>query len=119
MAFASMLISDSQSMSVESSMLGVPSLRFSDFAGRISVLEELEDKYGLTFGIETSEPDKLLDRISSLLSLPNIRSEFQKRREIMLSDKINVTKFMTWFIEMYPDSHKCIKENPDYQLRFR
>ena len=119
MAFASMLISDSQSMSVESSMLGVPSLRFSDFAGRISVLEELEDKYGLTFGIETSEPDKLLDRVSSLISLPNIRCEFQKRREKMLSDKINVTKFMTWFIEIYPGSHNCIKENPDYQLRFR
>ena len=58
MAFASLLISDSQSMSVESAMLGVPSIRFSDFAGRISVLEELENVYQLTFGVKTKQHDQ-------------------------------------------------------------
>lgn len=119
MAFASFLISDSQSMSVESAMLGVPSLRFSDFAGRISVLEELEDQYGLTYGIKTSEPDALLEKVSYLLSYSNIREEFQNRRKTMLSDKINVTAFLTWFIEHYPDSQSIIQENPDYQLIFK
>lgn len=119
LAFASFLISDSQSMSVESAMLGVPSLRFSDFAGRISVLEELEDQYGLTYGIKTSEPDALLEKVSYLLSYSNIREEFQNRRNKMLSDKINVTAFLTWFIEHYPDSQSIIQENPDYQLIFK
>ena len=119
MAFASFLISDSQSMSVESAMLGVPSLRFSDFAGRISVLEELENMYGLTFGIKTSETEVLFEKVSYLLSYPNIREEFQNRRKKMLSDKINVTAFLTWFIENYPDSQRKIKENPEYQKMFQ
>jgi hypothetical protein len=37
----------------------------------------------------------------------------------MLSDKIDVTAFMVWFVENYPESAKIMKENPDYQWRFR
>ena len=36
----------------------------------------------------------------------------------MLKEKIDVTAFMVWFIENYPESAKIMKENPDYQLRF-
>ena len=119
MAYSSLLISDSQSMSVESAMLGVPSIRFSDFSGRISVLEELEDKYKLTFGIKTSEPKALKLKVSELLSMPDIQEVFQGRREKMLNDKIDVTAFLTWFIEEYPSSHDIIKKNPEYQLKFK
>jgi hypothetical protein len=34
-------------------------------------------------------------------------------------EKIDVTAFMVWFIENYPESVKVIKENPDYQHRFK
>lgn len=116
---ASLLISDSQSMSVEAAMLGTPSLRFSDFAGRIGVLEELEHKYGLTFGIKTSNPQQLYDKIEELLHLPDLKAEFQRRRAKMLSEKIDVTAFFTWFIENYPQSAQIMKENPDYQYNFK
>lgn len=119
MAYASMLVSDSQSMSMEAAMLGLPSLRFSDFAGRISVLEELEKEYGLTFGIFTSEPEKLLDKVSELLANHSLEDEFSQRRQKMLAEKIDVTAFLTWFLENYPQSRKIMKENPDYQLRFK
>ena len=119
MAFASLLISDSQSMSVEAAMLGVPNLRFSDFAGRISVLEELENAYGLTIGIKTSEPQRLTDEEEKLLSMPDVRAEFQDRRKKMLDDKIDVTAFLTWFIENYPKSLQIQRENPNYQFNFK
>lgn len=119
LAYSTLLISDSQSMSVEAAMLGVPSIRFSDFAGRISVLEELEQYYGLTFGIKTAETALLEEKTRELLSLPDIKTEFTERRLKMLNDKIDVTAFLIWFIENYPKSHQIIKDNPDYQLRFR
>lgn len=118
-AFASLLISDSQSMSVEASMLGVPSIRFSDFAGRISVLEELEQKYKLTFGIPTSEPEQLLTLVDDLLSIDGLSILFKDRQKQMITDKIDVTAFFVWFIENYPESIKIIKENPEYQYRFK
>ena len=119
MAFASIYIGDSQSMAVEAAMLGVPSIRFNDFAGRIGVLEELEHKYCLTFGIKSSEPEKLYQTVENLLKESNIREEFQTRRQKMLSEKIDTTAFFTWFIENYPESKKIMTENPDYQYNFK
>lgn len=100
MSYASLLISDSQSMSVEAAMLGTPNLRFSDFTGRISVLEELEHKYGLTTGIKTNEPKRLIDEVTRILS-DNVIEEYKSRRQMMLSEKIDVTEFLTGFIEDY------------------
>lgn len=106
LARAELLISDSQSMSVEAAMLGVPSIRFSGFAGKISVLEELEYKYGLTYGIKTDEPDRLLKKVAELSSNPDVRSEYQKRRQNMLNEKIDVNSFITNLIDKYPNSTK-------------
>ncbi|MBQ4394253.1 MAG: DUF354 domain-containing protein [Paludibacteraceae bacterium] len=106
MAFATLYIGDSQSMANEAAMLGTPSLRFNDFVGakKIGVMEELEHVYGLTYGISSHEPEKLYAKIEELLAMPNLREEFQKRRQKMLSEKIDVTAFLTWFIENYPSS---------------
>jgi len=119
MSFASLLISDSQSMSVEAAMLGVPSLRFSDFSGRISVLEELEHKYGLTFGIKTNNPQELNNKAAELFAIPSLRAEFQKRRQKMLNEKIDVTAFFVWLIENYPQSKRIMQQTPDYQYNFQ
>ena len=121
LSFATLYIGDSQSMAVEAAMLGIPSLRFNDFVGKkkIGVMEELEHKYGLTYGISPSDPNKLYSKIEELLSIPNLREEFQNRRKKMLADKIDVTAFFTWFIENYPESKRIMKENPDYQYRFK
>ena len=121
MAFATLYIGDSQSMAVEAAMLGVPSLRFNDFVGekKIGVMEELEQVYGLTYGISSHEPQKLFAKITELLSIPNLKQEWQRRRDSMLADKIDVTAFFTWFVENYPESAKVMRNNPDYQWRFR
>lgn len=119
MANATLLIGDSQSMTVESAMLGVPSIRVNDFVGRIGVLNELEDSYSLTFGFRPSQKDEIIAKIDELLSTPNLSSIFQSRRQRMLDDKINVSDFFVWFIENYPESAKIMKENPDYQNRFK
>lgn len=111
LAFSSLLVSDSQSMSVEAAMLGTPSLRFSDFAGRISVLEELEHQYQLTFGIPSTDPQMLFEKMEALLAEPDLRGLFQQRRQTMLSEKIDVTAFLVWFIEHYPESRNQCQEN--------
>lgn len=116
---SSLLICDSQSMSVEASILGTPSLRISDFIGKISVLEELEHKYHLTFGIRPNDLDKLFSTLNELLAIENLKEEFKKRRDLMLEDKINVSSFFTWFIENYPKSITIMKEDPSYQYRFK
>jgi predicted glycosyltransferase len=119
LANATLLISDSQSMTMEAAMLGVPSVRFSGFAGKISVLEELEHNYKLTFGIPAIEPENLYRKIEELLAIQELDKEFEIRRQRMLNDKIDVTAFLVWFIENFPGSFKIMKDTPEFQERFK
>jgi len=119
MAFASLYLGDSQTMAAEAGVLGVPFVRFNDFVGRIGYLRELEDVYNLGFGVKTNEVERLYQVVDDLLAMPNRSEVFQQRRQKMLSEKIDYAKFLTWFIENYPESKKTMQENPDYQYNFR
>jgi predicted glycosyltransferase len=119
MAFASLIIADSQSMIVEASMLGTPSIRFNSFVGKISVLEELQNTYELTTGISNNRPDLLMEKIIVLLQNEKRDTEYRLKRNVMLSHKIDVSGFITWFVENYPESEKITRENPDYQNNFK
>ena len=118
-ANAALVISDSQTMIAEAAVLGTPSVRFNDFVGKIGYLEELEHKYDLTYGIQTSKPDELMKKVAELLAIPDLRNKWKNRMNNMLGEKIDVTAFMEWFIENYPASKKIIKEDPDYQYEFK
>ncbi len=119
MAFASLYIGDSQTMAAEAGVLGVPFVRFNDFVGRIGYLRELEDVYNLGYGIKTNEVDKLYQVVEDLVVMPNRRDIFAKRREVMLSEKIDCSRFITWFVENYPESERIMRDNPNYQYRFK
>lgn len=116
--FAEMVISDSQTMTSEAAVLGTPALRFNDFVGKISYLEE-EHKFGLTYGFKTNQFDELYDKIEELLNTPNLKGEWQKRREKLLNDTIDVTAFMVWLIGNYPESVRELKSNPEVQEKFK
>jgi uncharacterized protein len=116
LAFSDILICDSQSMAVEAAILGVPSLRFNDFAGRISVLEELEKKYSLTFGFSTSSFNALLAKLEEILVMKDRKGVFNRRKLQMLSEKTDVAAFFLWLIEGYPESVRKMKSDPDYRL---
>lgn len=117
--YATMFVGDSQTMTSEAALLGTPALRCNSFVGRIAYLEEEEHKYGLTCGFRQNDFDKMLVKIKELLSMPDLKKEWQRRRQRMLADKIDVTAFLVWFVEHYPDSFRIMKENPDYQYNFR
>ncbi|MCJ8292491.1 MAG: DUF354 domain-containing protein [Crocinitomicaceae bacterium] len=106
LAYAKLLICDSQSMSVEASMLGIPSLRYSSFSGRISVLEELEHKYQLTFGFQISRNKELFEKLEEILSTEGFENVFSQRKVHMLKEKNNVSDYLVWFLKNYPNSIK-------------
>jgi predicted glycosyltransferase/VanZ family protein len=104
MAHCSIIIGDSQSMAMEAACLGIPSIRLNDFAGRISVLEELEKRYQLTHGYSVKNKDAFFDKIKSLVEDSATPNVYQARKNIMIQDKINVRKFIFWLINDYPES---------------
>ena len=80
MYYADLFISDSQSMSVESALIGTPSIRCSSFVGKITVLEELEHKYKLTFGIRTGDERNVLTKSKKYLRLKILKKNSEKKR---------------------------------------
>jgi len=106
-------------MTSEAAVLGTPSIRSNSFVGKIAYLEEEEHKYGLTYGFLPENFNSLQRKIEELLSVSNLKEIWQQRRRIMLNDKIDVTAFYVWFIENYPNSTKIMKEDPDYQYKFK
>lgn len=119
LSYADLYIGDSQTMTAEAAVLGTPALRFNDFVGRLGYLEELEHRYHLTYGFKTSMPEKLLAKIKQMMDMPNLKEQWQTRRQKMLAEKIDVTAFMVWFIENYPDSVATMRANPYFQYRFQ
>lgn len=117
--YSSLFIGDGQSMAVESAILGVPNIRYNDFAGRVSVLNELENVYHLTVSIDTKHPDRLFKTIEEIINDDEVKKHYNENKARMLADKIDVTAFFVWFIENYPESKKIMRGNPDYQYNFK
>ncbi len=113
--FATLFIGEGATMASECAMIGTPAIYVNSLA--VGYCTELEEKYGLIFNFRNS--DGVIVKAVKLLKTLNIKQEWQKRRQRMLSDKIDVTAFMVWFVENYPESAKIMKENPDYQYRFQ
>lgn len=119
MYYATMFVGDSQTMTSEAAVLGTPAIRCNTFVGRIHYLEEEEHKYGLTYGFRPEQSEEMFAKIDALLSMPDLKTEWQNRRQKMLSEKIDYSQFLTWFIENYPESQRIMRENPDYQFSFK
>lgn len=119
LAFAELYIGDSQSMAVEAAMLGVPCVRYNAWVGTVGVMIELEEKYHLMRSVKAGNPEKLYQTIIEMMATPGLREQLQGSRKKMLSESIDVTAFLVWFIEHYPESKSIMKNNPDYQLNFK
>jgi len=117
--YAKMLVTDTQTMTTEAALLGTPAVRCNHFVGPNDMgnFVELEKKYGMIFNYR--DPDRALNKAVELIQKSNLKKEWNGKRERLLRDKIDITAFMSWFIENYPESFEIMKENPKYQDRFR
>lgn len=115
--YASLLVGDTGTMTTEAGILGTPAIINHPKSLEMGNFIELEKKYGLIFNIRV--PRMAIKKAVELVQQSNIEQEWRKKSEKLLNDKIDVTAFMAWFIENYPESHKIMKENPEYQERFK
>lgn len=103
MAYSSMLVGDSQTMTSEAAVLGVPALKCNTFAGRLSVPNMLEQRYGLCHAYTPAQFDDLLQHIDRLLDRPpaELRAEWEARRQRLLADMGDPTEFFVNYIEQH------------------
>ncbi len=114
LAGAQLLVSESLTMSAESAFLGTPTICIS--TARAGTLDE-EVKLGLIELFRTSEG--VIERAIEIVKNPAIKPAFRLKSATVVKELIDVTAFMTWFVENYPESSNELKRNPSYQLNFK
>jgi predicted glycosyltransferase len=114
LAYSSLFIGEGATMASECALLGTPAIYINSLDA--GTLQE-QEKYGLLYSFRNSEG--VFEKALELLNTPNIKEIWRKRKLKMLEDKIDVMAFMVWFVENYPDSFRIMKENPDYQYKFK
>jgi hypothetical protein len=115
--YASLYIGEGGTTAAEAAILGTPSIYVSSLEGSMGNFLELEQKYRLMYSYR--QADSALDKVKEMIQEPKIMGEWASRREKLLNDKIDVTRFMVWFIENYPESAGIMKADPGFQERFR
>ena len=116
--YAAMLVGDCGTTAAESGVLGTPAIRYNSFVGPkdLGFLAALGEKNGLIHSF--SELDRATAKAMEILRSDNIKKEWAEKRTELIRNSIDVTAFMIWFIENYPESLKIMKKNPDYQNEF-
>lgn len=112
-AFAQLVVGESCTMASEAAMLGTPAILISGFdKNRFGTLIE-QEKYGLLNQFEHFE-ESVMTSIDQVIDAG--KNVFLNRRNAMLKEKINLAKFMIWFIENYPESVEVLqKEGPGFR----
>jgi hypothetical protein len=114
-AFSSLYLGEGGTTASEATILGIPAIYINSLP-LMGYLKEERDA-GLLFHLQKTED--ILSKAIDVLKLPDLKEIYYEKSKKLLKDKIEVTEFMVWFIENYPDSVKVMKENPEYQDRFR
>jgi len=114
MAFSDMVISEGATMASEAGVLGTPSVYVNSLR---ACNNEDQEKFGLVFNFQSG--DGVLDQIKELEQIKNRTLEFENRRKLFLNEKIDITTLMIWFVANYPESKRILKNNSEYQNRFK
>lgn len=115
LAFADLYVGDSGTMATEAAMLGTPAVRTSSMAKEddLSNFVELEEEYGLLYSY--SETEATLEQVRSLLDQPALSAAFDRRRQQLLEDKIDVTAFAVRELESLGCEGRA--ETPEQEAR--
>ncbi len=115
LSFCSLYIGEGTTTASEAGVLGVPWIVLRDKP--LGYLIDQEKKYGL--GVRVNNLDLAFIKVEEYLENKDLKEEWNMKREKLLSDKIDVSAFITWFMMNYPESHSIIKKDPNYQNRFK
>jgi len=113
--YASIFIGESGTMTSESAYLGTPAVYINSLP--LMCYLRLEQDYGILKHFTSSIG--VLDYVNNLLQDSMLKQKTIRRALKMKEEFIDPTAFLTWFIEEYPRSIQIMKENPDYQNRFK
>lgn len=105
--YADLYIGEGGTMATEAAVLGTPAIHIESWNGVATGefsgnFRELRDKYGMLYFYP--DQTQALEKAVEILDNDRSKLEWRRKRKKLLKDKIDVTAWMTDFIERYPES---------------
>ncbi len=91
LAECDLFIGDSQTMAAEAAIVGTPSIRMNSFVNRIAYLDELEDRFDLTYGYKPDQINEMLARIELIVKDSESKHAWRRKRDKMLRSWVDPT----------------------------
>jgi len=116
LARADLLVSESGTMTTEAAVLGIPVVRCNSLVGNNDDgnFLQLEKSYGLIYNI--SDPNAAMEKALELIKTPGLKNIWKQKQQRLLAEKIDVTAFMIWLVENYPDSFYALKAAEPFEV---
>lgn len=117
LARADLYVGDSQTMATEAAVLGTPAVRSNSFAGEDDMTNflELDREYDLL--VSTPDEGEAVEAARSLAADPSATETWQKRRERLVADKIDVTEYVV--DTLLEEGRRAREEGTDHRMRDR
>ncbi len=97
--FASMYVGESPTMATEAAILGIPAVLICSWACRVGNMRELTDKYQLMSCFTDTAPG--IQKALELVTEPQLKEKWRAKSQLMLKEKIDVTKWLVALVESY------------------
>jgi len=114
LAFAEIVISEGATMAAEAAVLGTPAIYVNSI---VACNNEELGKYGVVYNFRNGTG--VLNKVKEIVGNSKSKELAEKGRQELLSNKINLTELLIWFVENFPCSFRTLNENPNYQDRFK
>jgi len=116
--YATLYVGEGATTASECAVLGTHAIYVNSLG--LGYIAEEDDKYHLIsdFSCRVCTDETVLAEARRLLQNPELRKEGKEKGEALVQDKIDVTAFMVWFIEHYPESVDLMKNHPETQQQF-
>lgn len=114
LAFSSVVISEGATLAAESGFLGVPTIYINP--QQTCNNKELEE-IGCVFNFK--RVDGVFEKLREIISDVTLKKTVEVNSRELINAKIDLTSFIIWYIENYPGSSAIMRENPEYQERFK
>lgn len=108
--YADLFWGESGTMATEAAILGTPAITISSSAHLQGVFDQFV-KEGLLYII--SDNEQAIKKAIELLKIENLKANVKAKAEKFIQNKIDLTKFMVWFVENYPNSFIELQANKD------
>jgi len=113
--YASLLITDANTVAAEAALLGTPTIRSNSHVGDcdMGTFMELEREFQLLFNLKTAA--EVAAKAVQLIQDPNTKEEWKKKREKLLQRKLDMAALMVSLIESYAASVCCLNAAGTYR----